>query len=358
MLFDPLTLRDLTIRNRVWMPPMCQYMVDAQDGKPTDWHFVHYGARAAQGFGLLVIEATGVSPQGRITPGDLGLWNDSQIEPFRRIVDFAHTQDTAIAVQLQHSGRKGSSWPDNPRFPGGVQLVDQGGWVPVGPTEVPSDDWTIPHALTTAEVAQIPELFAQAAIRADKAGIDVAEIHGAHGYLLHQFYSPLTNTRSDIYGGDFEGRTRLIREVTQAVRAVWPDSKPLFVRLSATDWVDGGWSEDDTVRLAKDLKSLGVDLIDVSTGGNITTPIPIGPGYQVRFAQKVRAEAEIPTTAVGLIAEPLVAEQILRSGQADAIMIGREALRNPGWPEQAAAALGEPTPMAEPYRRGQAHRAR
>ncbi|MDR0849574.1 MAG: NADH:flavin oxidoreductase/NADH oxidase [Propionibacteriaceae bacterium] len=356
MLFDPITLRDLTVRNRVWMPPMCQYMVDTRDGKPTDWHLVHYGARAAQGFGLLVMEATGIVPEGRITPGDLGLWDDSQVEPFRRVVDFCHAQGAAVAVQLQHSGRKGSSWPDNPRFPVGVQPVDQGGWIPVGPGDEPAADWVTPRALTTAEVAQIPGLFAQAAIRADKAGIDVVEIHGAHGYLLHQFYSPLTNTRTDEYGGDFEGRTRLIREVTQAVRAVWPDSKPLFMRLSATDWTDGGWNGDDTVALAKELRALGVDLIDVSTGGNVNASIPIGPGYQVSFAQRVRTEADIPTTAVGLITEPGAAEQILRSGQADAVMIGREALRNPGWPEQAAAALGAPSPMAGPYRRGQAPR--
>ena len=352
MLFDPITLRGLTVRNRVWLPPMCQYTVTSRDGIVDDWHFVHYGARAAQGFGLMVIEATGVVPEGRITVQDLGLWDDSQIDGFAKITDFAHQYGTSVAIQLAHSGRKGSTWPDQPTPSAGVQSIADGGFTPVGPTDTPFPDLAVPHALTTDEVAAIPAAFAAAARRADQAGIDVVEIHAAHGYLLHQFYSPLSNTRTDIYGGDFDGRTRLTREVVQAVRNVWPDSKPLFVRVSATEWVDDGWSPDDTVRLSVILKSMGVDLIDVSTGGNLTTDIPIGPGYQVEFAEKVRREAGIPTTAVGLITDPDQAEQILRSGQADAVEIGREALRNPGWPEQAAAALGEPSPMAGPYRRG------
>ena len=352
MLFDPISLRGLTVRNRVWLPPMCQYTVTARDGVVDDWHFVHYGARAAQGFGLMVIEATGVRPEGRITVQDLGLWDDSQIEGFAKITDFAHQYGTAVAIQLAHSGRKGSTWPDQPTASAGVQSIADGGFTPVGPTDTPFPDLAVPHALTTDEVAAIPAAFADAARRADQAGIDVIEVHAAHGYLLHQFYSPLSNTRTDIYGGDFDGRTRLTREVVEAVRNVWPDSKPLFVRVSATEWVDDGWSPDDTVRLSVILKSMGVDLIDVSTGGNLTTDIPIGPGYQVQFAEKVRREAGIPTTAVGLITEPNQAEQILRSGQADAVEIGREALRNPGWPEQAAAALRAPSPMAGPYRRG------
>jgi len=352
MLFDPVSIRGLTIRNRVWLPPMCQYSVTNRDGIANQWHLVHYGARAAAGFGLMVIEATGVRPEGRITVQDLGLWDDSQIGGFEKITSFCHQYGTAVAVQLGHSGRKGSTWPDQPTASAGVQPIDQGGFTPVGPTDDPFPGLATPHALTTDEVAAIPGDFAAAARRADAAGIDVVEIHAAHGYLLHQFYSPLSNTRTDIYGGDFDGRTRLTREVVEAVRAVWPKSKPLFVRVSATDWVEDGWNCDDTVRLSKILGDMGVDLIDVSTGGNITTSIPLGPGYQVRFAEQVRREAQILTTAVGLITEPSQAEQILRSGQADAVMIGREALRNPGWPEQAAAALGAPSPMAGPYRRG------
>ena len=352
MLFDPISLRGLTVRNRVWLPPMCQYTVTARDGVPNDWHFVHYGARATQGFGLMIIEATAVKPEGRITVQDLGLWDDSQIDGFARITGFAHQYGAAVGVQLAHSGRKGSTWPDQPTASAGVQSIADGGFTPVGPTGTPFPGLATPHALTTDEVAAIPAAFADAARRADQAGIDVVEIHAAHGYLLHQFYSPLSNTRTDEYGGDFDGRTRLTREVVQAVRAVWPDSKPLFIRVSATEWVDDGWSPDDTVHLATVLKPMGVDLIDVSTGGNLTAPIPLGPGYQIEFAEKVRREAQMPTTAVGLITEPGQAEQILRSGQADAVEIGREALRNPGWPELAAAALGVPSPMAGPYRRG------
>ena len=352
MLFDSLVLRDTTIRNRVWLPPMAQYTVANRDGVPNDWHLVHYGARAAQGFGLLVIEATGVVPEGRITVGDLGLWDDTQIESFARVTTFCQQYGAVVAVQLGHAGRKGSTWPDAPGNPSGVMSLDQGGFTPVAPSAIAFPGLREPHGLTTQEVTQIPEDFAQAARRADQAGIDVVEIHAAHGYLLHQFYSPLSNYRDDAYGGDFNGRTRLVREVVEEVRKVWPESKPLFIRLSATEWVDDGWSLEDTIHLSILLKDLGVDLIDVSSGGNIMTPIPSAPGYQVDFAHAVRTEAGIPTSAVGQITDPLHAESILDSGQADAIMIGREALRNPGWPEQAAAVLGVTTPMAAPLRRG------
>ena len=337
---------------------MCQYTVEARDGIPTDWHFVHYGARAALGFGLLIIEATGVQPEGRITVQDLGLWDDSQIDGFARITKFCHQYGAAVGIQLAHAGRKGSTWPDQPTASAGVQPVDQGGFVPVGPTADPFPELAVPHALTTEEVAAIPQAFADAARRADAAGIDVVEIHAAHGYLLHQFYSPLSNTRADIYGGDFDGRTRLTREVVEAVRRVWPESKPLFVRVSATEWLDNGWSVDDTVQLSMILKDMGVDLIDVSSGGNVLAPIPIGPGYQVSLAQQVRTQANVPTTAVGLITDANQAEQILRSGQADAVEIGRAALRDPGWAEYAAAALRAPSPMAGPYRRGALHRSK
>jgi len=352
MLFDPLTIRGLTIRNRVWLPPMCQYSVDAHDGIPTDWHLVHYGARAAGGFGLMVMEATGVVPEGRISVADLGLWDDAQIDGFARVARFSHTYGAAVGVQLAHAGRKGSTWPDQPTASAGSQLPDDGGFITVGPTDEAFPKLAAPRALTTAEVAAVPWAFADAARRADAAGLDFVEVHAAHGYLLHQFYSPISNTRTDAYGGGFDGRTRLVRETVEAVRRVWPESKPVFVRLSATEWTDDGWSPDDTVRLALALKELGADLIDVSSGGNVLTRIPLGPGYQVGLAERVRREAGIPTTAVGLITEPLQAEQVLRTGQADAVMIGRAGLNNPGWPERAAAALGVATPMAGPYRRG------
>ncbi|MDR0960365.1 MAG: NADH:flavin oxidoreductase/NADH oxidase [Propionibacteriaceae bacterium] len=349
MLFDPLTLRDVTARNRVWIPPMCLFNVTARDGVPNDWHLVHYGSFATHGFGLIIMEATAVVPEGRISLQDLGLWDDAQIDGFRRVVDFCHGEGATMAVQLAHAGRKGSVWPELPGYPGGVHSVADGGFVPVGPTDVAFPGLADPHALTTEEVSRIPEAFAAAAQRADAAGIDVVEIHAAHGYLIHQFYSPITNTRSDGYGGDFEGRTRLLRETTEAVRRVWPESKPLFVRLSATDWTDDGWTGDDTVQLAAELGQLGVDLIDVSTGGNVNVPIDGGPGYQVPFAAEVRRETGMATAAVGLITEPGQAEQILRCGQADAVLIGREALRNPGWPIHAARALGDEAPLPPSY---------
>jgi 2,4-dienoyl-CoA reductase-like NADH-dependent reductase (Old Yellow Enzyme family) len=349
MLFEPLSLRGLTIRNRIWMSPMCQYNVLARDGIPTTWHLVHYGARAAGGFGLIMVEATAVRPEGRISVQDLGLWSDAQLDQFAQIVDFCHEYGAAVGVQLAHAGRKGSTWPNQPAVSAGLQSVSQGGFTPVGPTAQPFPGLAVPQELTSEQVVAIPEAFVEAALRAEAVGFDVVEIHAGHGYLLHQFYSPITNQRDDIYGGDFYARTRLTREVAAAVRAVWPQDKPVFARLSATEWVDDGWSVDDTVRLSLILKELGIDLLDLSSGGNFPTTIPTGPGYQVRFADKVRREAGICTSAVGLITEPAQADQILRSGQADAVMLGRAALREPAWPERAAAALGQPNPMAGPY---------
>jgi 2,4-dienoyl-CoA reductase-like NADH-dependent reductase (Old Yellow Enzyme family) len=352
MLFEPLTIRGLTIRNRIWMSPMCQYNVLDRDGIPTAWHLVHYGARAAGGFGLIMVEATAVRPEGRISVQDLGLWSDTQLDQFVQIVDFCHEYGAAVGVQRAHAGRKGSSWPDQPIPSRGLQPISEGGFTPVGPTAQPFPGLAVPQELSSEQVAAIPEAFVEAALRAEAVGFDVVEIHAAHGYLLHEFYSPITNQRDDIYGGDFYARTRLTREVAAAVRGVWPQDKPVFARLSATEWVDDGWSADDTVRLSLILKELGIDLLDVSSGGNFPTKIPTGPGYQVRFADRVRREAGILTSAVGLITEPTQAEQILRSGQADAVMLGRAALREPAWPERAAAALGHPNPMAGPYRRG------
>jgi 2,4-dienoyl-CoA reductase-like NADH-dependent reductase (Old Yellow Enzyme family) len=352
MLFDPITLRSVTFRNRVWLPPMCTYQVEAHDGRATYWHLVHYGARATAGFGLLIVEATAVVPEGRITMNDLGLWDDTQSEGFARIADFCHDYGARVGVQLGHSGRKGSTWPDIASYPDGLQPVDQGGWTPVGPTAEPFPHLGQPHALTTDEAAAIPGWFAAAARRADAAGLDVIELHGAHGYLMTQFLSPLTNHRGDQYGGSFENRIRLLRETVEAVRQVWPEHKPLLLRLSATEWTEGGWTVEDTVALARRVGPLGVDLIDVSSGGNVLAKIPTGPGYQVHLAEAVRRGSGLPTAAVGLITEPAQAEQILRSGQADAVLIGRAALREPGWPERAALALGLPSPMAESYARG------
>ncbi|MDR1265966.1 MAG: NADH:flavin oxidoreductase/NADH oxidase [Propionibacteriaceae bacterium] len=352
MLFEPLSLRGLTCRNRVWLPPMCTYQAEAQDGRATDWHLVHYGARAAGGFGLMIVEATAVDPVGRITSHDLGLWDDSQIEGFARLAGFAHRFGAALAVQLGHSGRKGSVWPDRAGFPDGLQPLEQGGWQPVGPGPEAFPQLASPWALSTAEVQALPAVFAAAAARAQAAGLDAVELHAAHGYLLHQFLSPLSNHRDDQYGGDLAGRARLLRETVAAVRRVWPESKPLFVRLSATEWVDDGWSLDDTLALVEDLKPLGVDLVDVSSGGNLVTAIPSGPGYQVGLAAAVKQASGLAVAAVGQITEPVQADQIVRLGQADAVLVGRAGLREPAWPERAAAALGRPTPLADSYRRG------
>ncbi|MDR1077370.1 MAG: NADH:flavin oxidoreductase/NADH oxidase [Propionibacteriaceae bacterium] len=352
MLFDPLKIRGQEIRNRVWLPPMCQYQVESADGQANDWHLVHYGARAAGGFGLIVVEATAVEPAGRITVGDLGLWQDDQVAGLARVVDFSHRCGATMAVQLAHAGRKGSTWRDLPHFPQGSQPLDQGGYATWGPTAEAFPGLAAPQALSAEQVAALPDRFARAAQLSDQAGFDVIELHAAHGYLLHQFLSPLSNQRTDLWGGDFEGRTRLTRQVVEAIRRVWPERKPLFVRLSATEWTEDGWSLDDTCALVAQLGELGVDLIDVSSGGNLITRIPSAPGYQVRLAAEVKRATGLLTAAVGLITEPAQAEQILRSGQADAVLIGRAGLREPAWPERAAHRLGADTPLAPSYHRG------
>lgn len=338
-LFSPITIRDLTVQNRAWIPPMCQYTCEGRDGIVSDWHLVHYGAFAQGGFGLIIAEATGISPEGRISPYDAGIWNDEQVSAWKRVTDFVHTQGAVMGIQLEHAGRKASDdreWQDSTHR---VLSPEEGGWPVVGPSPIsfPGFDNT-PRELTEDDIFGIITDFREAATRARTAGFDVVEIHGAHGYLLHQFYSPLSNQRTDRWGGDFDGRVRLTREVSRAIRAVWDG--PLFVRISATDWTDGGWTLEESVRLARLLKDDGVDLIDVSTGGNVRADIPTGPGYQVRFAAEVRAQAEIPTTAVGLITEPAHAERLLAEGAADAIMLGRVALREPHWPQRAAHELG------------------
>lgn len=339
-LFDPITLRGLTLRNRVWLPPMCQYAVEERDGLPREWHLVHLGSRAAGGFGLVIAEATAVVPEGRISPEDTGLWSDAHVEAWRPIVSFVHSQGAAMGVQLAHAGRKASTWRFWPGHPSGPVGEADGGWVSVAPSAVPFDGLPEPRALSTADLRGVARAFAEAAARADGAGFDVVELHAGHGYLLHQFLSPLSNQRDDAYGGDFAGRSRLLLEVVDAVRAVWPEHKPLFVRLSCTDWVEGGWGLDETVHLAGLLRERGVDLIDASSGGNVMAPIPVAPGYQVPFAERIRREAGIATAAVGLITEPGQADEIISSGAADAVLVGRAALRDPSWPFRAAHALG------------------
>ncbi|MFI6206155.1 NADH:flavin oxidoreductase/NADH oxidase [Streptomyces sp. NPDC051041] len=354
-LFEPLTLRELTIPNRVWMPPMCQYSADPEGpttGVPGDWHLTHYGARAAGGTGLIIVEATGVSPEGRISPYDLGIWNDAQVEAFRRITRFLVSQGTVPAIQLAHAGRKAST---DRTWTGGAPLgPDALGWQPLAPSALAFDErHPVPAELTAGQIQEIVGQFADAARRALAAGFEVAEIHGAHGYLINNFLSPHSNHRTDAYGGSYENRTRFALEVVDAVREVWPDDKPLFFRISATDWLDeGGWTPDDTVRFARDLQAHGVDLLDVSTGGNVSgVRIPTGPGYQVPFAARVKAGTTLPVAAVGLITEAEQAEKILVNGEADAVLLGRELLRNPSWARHVARELGGEVHVPDQYHR-------
>ena len=338
-LFETLTLRGITARNRIWLAPMCQYSAFEQDGMPSDWHLVNLGQHATGGFGLVMTEAAAVVPEGRISPEDVGIWSDDHIAPWRRIADFVRGQGAVPAMQLAHAGRKASTYGLS-GLPGTVPGAD-GGWEPVGPSALAYEGYATPRELTTDEVAAIPAAFAAAAARADRAGFDVVEIHGAHGYLLHQFLSPLSNRRTDQYGGSFENRTRLVVEVADAVRAVWPADKPLFIRFSASDWAEGGWDVEQTGRLSATLKDHGVDLVDVSSGGLVAhQQIDIGPGYQVPFAAEVRRASGLPVVAVGLITDPAQAEQVLSDGAADVVMLARAAIREPAWPLRAAHELG------------------
>ncbi|NPD04605.1 NADH:flavin oxidoreductase/NADH oxidase [Nocardioides sp. zg-1308] len=339
-LFSPVTLRDLTLRNRVWVAPMCQY--SAADGVPDEWHLVHLGSFARGGAGLVLTEATAVVPEGRISPEDTGLWNDEQRAAWSRIVDFVHAQGAAAGVQLAHAGRKASTYSGFTGERGGVPDAD-GGWRPVGPSAEPFEGLRPdPEPLDAAGIARVVTAFGDAAERAVAAGFDVIELHGAHGYLLHEFLSPLSNHREDGYGGSFEGRVRLVLEVVREVRGRVPAGMPLLLRVSATDWVEGGWTADETVRLAELVREAGVDLVDTSTGGNVPrADIPVEPGYQVPFARRLRTEAGVPTGAVGLITEPKQAEEILADGSADVVLLGRELLRDPYWPLRAAYELGE-----------------
>lgn len=337
-LFSPLTLRDVTFSNRVWVSPMCQY--SANDGVASSWHDVHIGSFATGGAGLIMMEAAGVTPEGRISTQCLGLWRDDQVERLRPIVDFAHSQGVKIGIQLAHAGRKGSClppWSDHP-----MASLNEGGWECVAPSAIAfGGKYPTPRALKTSEISTLVDSFGEAARRVVKVGFDLVEIHAAHGYLIHQFLSPISNTRGDEYGGSFENRSRFLREIVTSVRSVIPTGMPLFLRISASDWLEGGWTIEDSIRLSSALKVLGVDLIDVSSGGTSSgAPVPVGPGYQVPFSERIRKEASIPTAAVGLITQPAQAEEIVNSGKADAVMMAREMLRNPRWPLLAAQELG------------------
>jgi len=339
-LFDSFTIRDLEFSNRVFASPMCEY--SSVDGYANDWHLVHLGSRAVGGAGLVLTEATAVLPEGRISPQDLGIWKDEHVDPLKRIVSFIHEQGSVAGMQLAHAGRKAST--QRPWEGDGVVPETEGGWQNVmAPSAIPfADNYPTPQALTVDGIRQVVRAFADAARRACDAGFRVIEIHAAHGYLIHEFLSPLSNHRDDTYGGSFENRTRLIREIVAAVRSSWPKGAPLFVRISATDWVEGGWDLKQSIELARSLKQLGVDLIDCSSGGTVPhAKIPAGPGYQTPFAQRIRHEAEILTGAVGMITSPVQAEQIIGTGQADAILIAREFLRDPYWPLRAATELGQ-----------------
>jgi 2,4-dienoyl-CoA reductase-like NADH-dependent reductase (Old Yellow Enzyme family) len=340
-LFSPLTLRDLTLRNRIGMSPMCMYSAGV-DGRATDWHLAHYVCRAVGGAGLLITEATAVEARGRISTEDLGLWDDAQIEPLARIVRLAQAQGAAMAVQLAHAGRK--AWSP---------ARGQGPEPAVAPSDLPFDQgWPTPRALSLDEIAGLVAAWGAAAVRAREAGFDAVEIHAAHGYLCHQFLSPLCNWRDDEYGGDLAGRSRFLLRVVEAVRRVWPQGRPLLVRISATDWVQGGLTVDDQVIVARELKARGVDLVDCSSGGAVpAVPPSIGPGYQVPFADRIRREAGIATAAVGLITAPEQADEIVRNGRADLVVLGRQLLRHPYWPQDAARILGRDAGWPTQYER-------
>lgn len=353
-LFSPLSLRGLTLRNRIGLSPMCQYSCMGRDGLVGDWHLVHYGARATGGFGLVMTEATAVSPNGRISPWCAGLWSDAHAEAWAPVVRFAQQQGAAFGMQLIHAGRKGSTYAAFPGAPKGTVPPADGGWETVAPSPLAFPGYAEPGELTTEEIAAIVRDFGAAARRADEIGVDVYEIHGAHGYLGHQFYSPLSNQRTDRYGGPFENRIRFLVEVCDAVRRTWPERKPLFVRISATDWTDGGWDIEQSVELAHILGEHGVDLVDTSTGANVLAEIPVGPGYQVPFAAEIQASG-MAAAAVGLITEPAQAEEILTRTQAELVTLGRVALREPAWPYRAARELGldrADVPCPPQYARG------
>ena len=340
VLFSPFTLRSVTLRNRIAMSPMCMYTA-GEDGLATDWHLAHLTSRAVGGVGLIITEAASVEPRGRISPNDLGLWDDAQVEPLARIVQLCKAQGAVMCTQLAHAGRK--AWSAKK----GVGPAQ-----PVSPSAVPHDaDWVVPHALTVAEIDDIVSAFRASAKRALAAGFDAIELHAAHGYLLHQFLSPISNQRADEYGGTLANRARMLLRVVEAARGVLPDSHPLLVRLSCTDWVEGGLTIDDQVQVAGWLKARGVDMVDCSSGGISMFAPATGPGYQVPFAEKIQREAGIATMSVGLITAPEMAEEIVRNGRADVVALGRELLRHPYWPLDAARALGADVAWPKQYQR-------
>lgn len=352
-LFSPLTVRGITLRNRIGVSPMCQY--SSEDGFANDWHLVHLGSRAVGGAGLVICEATGVEARGRITPDDLGIYKDEHIDMLKRITAFIEEFGAVPGIQLAHAGRKGSTlspWKAESRHAKVDLTPEQGGWEVVGPSPVPFNPaWPNPHELTVFEIKEIQDKFVEATYRAIKAGFKWLELHAAHGYLLNSFYSPLSNFRTDEYGGTFENRIRFLVETARAIRAVWPSEYPLSVRLSATDWVEGGWTIEDSVELAKRLKAEGVDVVDCSSG-NVRSGdrYPYAPGFQVPLAEKVKRDAQIMSAAVGMITEPLQANDIIRKGQADIVLLARELMRDPYWPFRAAQELGLPATEALPRR--------
>jgi 2,4-dienoyl-CoA reductase-like NADH-dependent reductase (Old Yellow Enzyme family) len=349
-LFDQLPLRDVTLRNRIGVSPMCQY--SSRGGAANDWHLVHLGSRAVGGAGLVMVEATAVEARGRISPQDMGIWLDAHVEPLARIARFVAEQGAVPAIQLAHAGRKASTtrpWDGDRPLPD-----EEGGWPVLAPTAVAfTDGWRVPSAMGAEDIAAVVGAFRAAAARALAAGFRWIELHAAHGYLCHSFYSPLSNRRTDAYGGSFDNRIRFTLDALRAIRAVWPERLPVSVRLSCTDWADGGWTIDDSVALARRLAEEGADLIDCSSGGNVIAKIPAGAGYQVPFAEAIRRRADVPTAAVGMITGAAQADQIVRNGQADLVLLAREELRDPYWPIHAAQALGELESMtvAPPYGR-------
>ena len=339
-LFEPLRLRGIELPHRILVSPMCQY--SCTDGLANEWHLVHLGTRAVGRAAAVLTEANAVTPDGRISPDDLGLWSDAHVEPLRRVFSFVEKQGAVPGTQLAHAGRKGST---SAPFKGGKPILPQeGGWSPIlAPSPLPfAEGYQTPQEMTREQIAAVVQAFADAARRADAAGARIVELHGAHGYLLHSFLSPLSNHRKDDYGGSLQNRMRIVVEVVDAVRRVWPEKYPLFLRVSASDWTEGGWTPEDAVVLAQTLKGHGVDLFDCSSGGNVAgARIPVGPGYQVAFAQLLRQQAGVLTGAVGMITDPAQADQIIRTGQADVVFLARQFLRDPYWPLTAARALGQ-----------------
>jgi 2,4-dienoyl-CoA reductase-like NADH-dependent reductase (Old Yellow Enzyme family) len=346
-LFDSFTIKSVTLRNRIGVSPMCQY--SSEDGMAGDWHLVHLGSRAIGGAGLIIAEATAVSPEGRITPGDAGIWSDQHVEPLARITRFVKQHGAVPGIQLAHAGRKASAAVP---WAGGAHLADNaGGWIPVAPSALAfgGELKKVPHALTVAEIRQVQADFVAAAKRSLAAGYEWLELHSAHGYLSHEFLSPLSNQRTDAYGGSFENRIRFLVETTRAVGAVWPERLPYTVRLSCSDWADGGWDIEQSVELSSRLKAEGIDLIDCSSGGAVpSAKIPVAPGYQVPFAERIRRDAALATAAVGMITEARQADAIIQSGQADLVLLAREELRDPYWPAHAARILGHAAAMPPP----------